>query len=100
MRMVVYDCEVFKFDWLVVFKDIETGHYTVIHNDSEALREYINEETVYVGFNSKFYDQYIIKAIVSDCTPEEIKEVNDFIIGGKQGWEHPHIRVLRFPARP
>ena len=37
MRLVVYDCEVFKYDWLVVFKDHESGQYTIIHNDNEAL---------------------------------------------------------------
>jgi hypothetical protein len=34
MRLVVYDFEVTKYDWLVVLKDVETGHYTEIHNDN------------------------------------------------------------------
>ena len=33
MRLIVYDVEVFSDDWLVIFKDIETKQYTVIHND-------------------------------------------------------------------
>lgn len=28
MRVITYDCEVFAYDWLVVFKDSETGRYT------------------------------------------------------------------------
>lgn len=39
MRLIIYDVEVFAFDWIVVFKDVESGVHTVIHNDSEALRE-------------------------------------------------------------
>ena len=92
MRLVVYDCEVFKFDWLVVFKDHESGQYTVIHNDNEALKACISEDCIYVGFNSKHYDQFIIKAIWLGCNPQEVKALNDFIIGGGQGWEYPLMR--------
>ena len=63
MRIITYDCEVFAYDWVVVFKDKETGTYTVIHNDNEALKMSLSEEAIYVGFNSKHYDQYIIKSI-------------------------------------
>lgn len=92
MRIIIYDCEVFKYDWLVVMKDHESGEYTVILNDNEALKACINEDCIYIGFNSKHYDQFIIKAIWLGCSPEEIKELNDFIIGGGQGWEYPLMR--------
>ena len=51
MRLVVYDVECFSHDWLVVFNDIETGKYTVVHNDNEDLKECINDDSVYVSFN-------------------------------------------------
>lgn len=92
IKLFVYDCEVFAYDWLVIFKDIETKQFTVIHNDSELLKEFIDSEGVYCGFNSKHYDQYIVKAICNDASIEEVKELNDYIIGGGQGWEHPLIR--------
>ena len=92
MKLIIYDCEVFKHDWLVVMKDHESGEYTVILNDNEALKACINEDCIYIGFNSKHYDQFIIKAIWLGCSPEEIKELNDFIIGGGQGWEYPLMR--------
>ena len=44
---------------------------------------------MYIGFNSKHYDQYIIKAITYGYSPEEVKQVNDYIIGGGQGWQCP-----------
>lgn len=89
LRLITYDCEVFKDDWLVVLKDLETGRYTAVHNDNEELKQCISEDCVYVGFNSKHYDQFIIKAICCGFSPQEVKAVNDFIIGGGQGWKCP-----------
>lgn len=96
MRIVSYDCEVFAHDWLVTLKDKETGQYTCIWNDNEALRVALDDSCIYVGFNSKHYDQFIIKAICADFTPEEIKRVNDFIIGGGQGWQCPQLEGIYF----
>ncbi len=96
MRLITYDCEVFAHDWIVVFKDYETKHFTVIHNDNQALLACIDDDTVYCGFNSKGYDQYIIKAICAGFSPEEIKQVNDWIITGNQGWECPLLQGVRF----
>lgn len=96
MRIISYDCEVFAYDWLVVFKDKDTGHYTCVWNDNEALKDCIDNDAIYVGFNSKHYDQYIVKSIASGFIPEMVKEINDFIIGGGQGWEHPLLQDSRF----
>ena len=95
MRLIVYDCEVFCEDWLVVLKDTETGKYTVVHNDNEELKQCISEDCIYVGFNSKHYDQFIIKAICCGFTPQEVKQTNDYLIGG-QGWEYPPLRDFFF----
>jgi hypothetical protein len=92
MRLITYDCEVFAHDWLVVFKDTETGKYTAIWNDNDALKMALSEDCVYIGFNSKHYDQFIIKAIALGYSAEEIKKVNDYIINGGQGWECPMFR--------
>lgn len=96
MRLIIYDVEVFAFDWIVVFKDVESGVHTVIHNDSEALRECIFEDGIYVGFNSKHYDQFVIKAAVCDFSPQEIKALNDFLIGGGRGWEYAPLKEFYF----
>lgn len=95
MRIITYDCEVFAYDWIVVFKDKETGAYTVIHNDNEALKMALSDD-IYIGFNSKHYDQYIIKAIAADLSPTEVKQVNDYIIRGGQGWECPLLQGFYF----
>lgn len=96
MRLITYDCEVFAYDWLVTLKDKETGAYTCIWNDNEALKMALSDDCIYVGFNSKHYDQFIIKAIVVGFTPQEIKQVNDYIIGGGQGWDCPMLKDFYF----
>lgn len=96
MRLISYDCEVFAYDWLVTLKDKETGIYTCIWNDNEALKMALSDDCIYVGFNSKHYDQYIIKAIAADLTPQEVKQVNDYIIAGGQGWQCPQLADYYF----
>ncbi len=96
MRLITYDCEVFAHDWLVTFKDKETGIYTCVWNDNEALKECMSDDAIYVGFNSKHYDCHIIRAIAAGFTPQEVKQVNDFIIGGGQGWECPMLKDFYF----
>lgn len=89
MKWFTYDAEIFKYDSIVGFKDKETGEYYHFHNDSEGVRDFIHENGIYCGFNTKHYDSHITKAIVTGFSPEEVKEVNDWLISGKQGWECP-----------
>ena len=96
MRWFTYDTECFAHDFLVVFKDKETGEYAIFHNDNQGVREFITEDGIYCGFNSKGYDQYIIKAICAGYSPEEVKQVNDWIIGGGQGWQCPLLNGVFF----
>lgn len=91
-----YDVECFMYDWIVVFKNKLTKEYYIFHNDNEAVKYFINEYSIYCGFNTKGYDQFIIKAICAGFSPEEVKQVNDWIIGGGQGWECPHLQGMYF----
>lgn len=91
-----YDVEVFAYDFIVVFKNKLTGEHHVFHNDNEGVRDFISEYAIYCGFNTKHYDQYIIKAICAGFSPEEVKQVNDWIIGGGQGWECPLLNGVYF----
>ncbi len=89
----IFDCEVFAFDWLFVFKDLDSGEYTVIHNDNEAVKSFMENDPLLAGFNNKHYDQFILKAVLSDAIPEQIKELNDYVIvHGEVGWQHPLVR--------
>lgn len=92
-KWYTYDAEIFAHDFIVGFKDKETGEYTHFHNDNEGLREFMSDSAIYCGFNSKGYDQYIIKAICAGFSPEEVKAVNDWIVKRKQnGFDCPLLQ--------
>lgn len=85
--MLFYDFEVFKEDWLVVIIDMKNKKEHVIINNPEELekiyQDNINE--IWVGFNSRHYDQYILKGILCGFNP---KRINDYIIlKGNPGWK-------------
>ena len=93
MNWYTYDVEVFAHDFIVGFKDKRTGEYYHFHNDNEGVRDFISDDAIYCGFNSKSYDQYIIKAIVAGLSPEEVFRVNHWIIKLKQnGFECPLLQ--------
>lgn len=96
MRWFTYDAEVFAHDFIVVFKDRETGEHFVFHNDNLGVRAFISDDAIDCGFNTKGYDQYVIKAICAGFSPEEVKQVNDWIIAGGQGWQCPHLNGVFF----
>jgi hypothetical protein len=84
----VFDVEVFKHDWLIVFKNISTGEYTIIHNDNYAVKQFMTMDKLLVGFNNKHYDNYILKGVLCGADNILLKEINDFIINGNLGFEH------------
>lgn len=96
MKWYTYDTEVFAHDFIVGFKDKATGEYTFFHNDNEGVKDFIIDDAIYCGFNTKGYDQFIIKAIVAGFSPEEVKQVNDWIIAGNQGWQCPMLEDVFF----
>lgn len=83
--MYVFDCEVFKYNWLFVFKKVSTGEYTIILDDEDELRRFYedNQKSLFIGFNNKSYDNIILKAILSKVDPAEVTRM---LIGGKQRW--------------
>lgn len=86
--MLFYDFEVFKHDWLVVVLDVVNKEEHVIINDPEALERLYskNVNTIWAGFNSRHYDQYIFKGILCGFDP---KKINDYIIvKSNPGWKY------------
>ena len=89
--MLFYDFEVFKYDWLVVIKDTDTQTTHTIVNDRDKLIKLYeaNRRNIWVGYNSKHYDQYILKGLILGFNP---KEVSDYIIElGNSGWKYSHL---------
>ncbi|WP_392462318.1 hypothetical protein [Streptococcus parasuis] len=86
-KLLFYDFEVFKEDWLVVVIDMMNKKEHVIINDPAALEKLHSENVneIWVGFNSRHYDQYILKGILCGFDP---KRINDYIIvKGNPGWK-------------
>ncbi len=85
--MQFYDFEVFKHNWLVVAIDPFNAETTIIHDDRNKLESFHanHKHEIWVGYNSRNYDQYILKGILCGFDP---KKINDWIIvEGKKGWE-------------
>lgn len=89
--MIFYDFEVFKEDWLAVFIDVTRKTEQVIvnnHDELKALYE-ANTSNIWVGFNNRHYDQYIMKGILLGMNP---KRINDWIILEKrEGWQFSSV---------
>lgn len=86
-----YDFEVFKYDWLVVIINPIEKIITKIVNDPQALKDYFEAHCneIWIGYNNRRYDQYIMKAILLGMDP---KEVNDWIIvDNKPGWQYSSL---------
>lgn len=70
--MIVYDFEIFAFDWLVVFKELPTGNYRIIVNDVEELKDYVNlniDSKMFVGYNNKQFDDIVMAGIFANVDP-------------------------------
>lgn len=85
--MLFYDFEVFAYDWLVVITDTDTHSEYIFINDEQGLIDFYNQHKsdIWIGYNSRHYDQYILKAIICGFKPQEI---NDYIIVKREpGWK-------------
>ena len=88
MSLIFYDFEVFKYDWLICACDPIERKWTVIDNNKVGLELFYEQhkDDIWIGYNSRSYDTYILKAILLGFDP---KDVNDWIIQiGRKGWEY------------
>lgn len=101
MRVYIYDIEVFAWDWIVVFRNPEAeNNHIVIHNNNYQLREFLSQSGIVIGgFNNKHYDNWILLTMLNGGDNERVKDHNDYIIGGGNGWEYPFIRGQKRPFK-
>ena len=75
-KLMFYDFEVFKYDWMVVLIDYNTRTKCTIINDRERLlKVYENAKKsnyIWVGYNSRTYDAVVLKAILLGMNPYEV----------------------------
>ena len=79
--------EVFKHLWMVVIIDHQSKEKTVIINDTLKLQKFYDEHhtDIWVGYNSRMYDQFILKGLLLGYDPYFIN--NEIITHGKNGWQ-------------
>lgn len=99
----VYDTECFKRDWYALFLNPSTGEERSFWTEDGAeMRAFIDEQLkcsnpVFVGFNNKHYDQFVVKAACMGLCAEDVHEVNDrIIVGGESGWGCPLLAGSRW----
>ena len=101
MRIYIYDIEVYKCDWIAVFRNPEAeNNHIVIHNNNFQLREFLAQPDIVIGgFNNKHYDDWILLTMNNGGDNERVKAHNDFIIAGGNGWEYPFIQFQKKPFK-
>lgn len=96
MKIYIYDIEVFKKDWLVVFSTTDESEIKVIANDYIELKKFmLRSDLVFAGFNNKHYDDWVTMSMLSGADNDTVKAHNDFIMNGGNGWEFPFVQGQR-----
>lgn len=98
--MLIYDFEVFKHDWLVVFKDTTSLSYTSIVNDLNELKQFYsnNKHRIHIGFNNKRYDNLVYRAMLDGADPYDVTQMiiaQDDVMGVYQRWD---LNKSHFPS--
>lgn len=85
--MIIYDTEVFVKDWLFIAWDLTTKKFTTIKNDKNAFKKFYDNHkfSIWAGYNSKNYDQYIVKALLTTHDPYIVSQ---YIVKGEQGFNY------------
>ena len=101
-KLVFYDFESFKYDWVVVFIDYDTRKKCTIVNDREKLIKFykgcMKNNVILVGFNCRNFDQWLLKGIIKGV--DHYKLTNGLINEGKKGYQliprHDEVPVINF----
>ena len=88
-RLWGFDAEIFAHDSLFVFINYRTKERKVFHNcNGNSIQEWIDKTNpILMGYNCNNYDKHILRCWLAGMNPEELKQVNDHIIGGGNGWD-------------
>lgn len=96
----MFDYEVFAHDTLMVAINYRSKVKMVFHNaTADDYQNFIDtHHPILMGYNCRGYDKYILKACLLGYSPEEIKEINDFIIvDGHNPWEYQFDGYCELP---
>lgn len=87
-KLIFFDFEVFKYDWLAVFNC--DNHEVIVMNDSDELEKFVTSHSDYyfAGFNNYRYDDIICHGIIDG---EDAYTLNNKIIN-----EHKKLKVKNY----
>lgn len=85
--ILVYDMEVFMYDWFITIRALSDKKLTKIHNNTDELLEFYekNKNNIWAGHNINHYDNIILKCILLGITGPELKQISDDIIYNDNG---------------
>ena len=71
IELIIFDMEVYKYDWVAGFKIHNTQEYIQIHNNRTELIRFLNEhrESIFFTINGESYDDNILNTILKDNDP-------------------------------
>ena len=98
-RLWGMDFEQFTHDTLMVVINYRTRERKIFHNaTSDEYQTFLDTyHPIFLTYNGKSYDKYILKGCLLGYSPEECKEINDFLINGNNGWEYPFDGYCEIP---
>lgn len=86
--MVFADFECYPYDWLCVM-EVPNEEERIFANDWAGLKSFYEDhsEDIWVFYNGRHYDQYILKAIILEMDMAQIWKLSTFLIDGGKGWQ-------------
>lgn len=75
--LYTHDMEVYKYDWVAGFKNVNTQEYIQIHNDRDALKAFLDEnrDAMFFTINGERYDNNIVDAILKGKDPYDVSQL-------------------------
>lgn len=100
MKILFYDFEVFAKFWMVVAIEYETRKKHIILQDVDKLRQLYteNSDSIWVGYNSRQYDQFVLKGLLLGYDPYYVTNeiIGNDVKGHQVVKEHDSIHLNNF----
>ena len=94
-KNIFFDFEVTDDEWLFGYMD-EQENYNYILNDRQSLINFIEinkEDSIFIGFNNKYYDNYVLKCLWYNIEPSKINYWS--IEQGNEPWKLPELQYKK-----
>ncbi len=95
IELILFDMEVYKYDWIAGFKIHNTGEYIQIHNNKAELELFLvkHSDSIYFTINGERYDDNILDAILKNKDPYMVSQ---FIISNKKDLRAWNLPILTY----